>query len=73
MKLTLYTSCDEDELATEMVFSNLLKGDRPGEGGVEFKKLQKNIDKVVFVDEEDGNEQTIKMWSYDPCKIPHVP
>ena len=45
--LHLYTACAEDELATEQVFSDLLKGQVPEIRGAEFRVLHQLKNKMV--------------------------
>ena len=38
--LKCHSSCGADELATELVFSNLLKGEKPDKNGIFWKVLE---------------------------------
>ena len=61
MSLMVYSSCAEDELATEQVFADLLKDQIPDYKNADFKKLRTNVNKIVY-EYGDGETQTIKMW-----------
>ena len=54
-----FASCGADELATELVFSNLLKGEKPDEDG--FKKVREMIEQRKSLTNEDSI--IVKIWN----------
>ena len=56
--VVIWAACAKDEVATETVFSSLLKGQLPGYGT--FEKLKRLDEKVIHEDQETGEDQTLK-------------